>query len=66
MRAASAREDPNWITYLPALTLACNTKEHSATGVTPSLAFLGRELRLPVDLLLGLTHPDNRTVTEHV
>ena len=41
MRATSAREDPNWIAYLPALVLAHNTKEHSATGVTPSLAFLG-------------------------
>jgi deoxyuridine 5'-triphosphate nucleotidohydrolase len=66
MRAASTREDPNWITYLPALTLAHNTKEHSATGVTPSLAFLGRELRLPVDLLVGLPHQDQRSVHEHV
>ena len=66
MRAASAREDPTWITYLPALTLVHNTKEHSATGVTPSLAFLGRELRLPVDLLVGLPHQDHRSVHEHV
>ena len=29
MRAASAREDPNWFTYLPALSLAHNTKEHT-------------------------------------
>ena len=41
MRAASAREDSNWITYLPALTLAHNAKEYSANMVTPSLDFLG-------------------------
>jgi len=66
MRATSAREDPNWIAYLPALVLAHNTKEHSATGVTPSLAFLGRELRLPVYLLVELPYGDNRSIHEHV
>ena len=41
MRVASAREDSNWITYLPAPTLAHNAKEYSANMVTPSLDFLG-------------------------
>ena len=35
-----------------------------ATCLPPAL--LGRELRLPVDLLVGLPHQDHRPVNEHV
>ena len=52
LRVMLPREDKEWDKHLPAITLAFNTKVNQATGVTPSLAFLGREAKLPVDLIL--------------
>ena len=52
LRVMLPREDTQWDLHLPAITLAYNTKVCDATGVTPSLAFLGREAKLPIDLIL--------------
>ena len=52
LRVALPREDIDWDLHLSAITLAYNTKVNASTGVTPSLAFLGREAKLPVDLIL--------------
>ena len=66
MRTTTVREDPGWIAYLPALALAHNTKQHGSTGITPFLAFFGREARLPVDLLVALPREDGGTVHDKV
>ena len=47
-----AREDINWISKLGAIKLAYNSKVHRAIGVTPALAFLGRELKIPLSLVV--------------
>ena len=52
LRVMLPREDTEWDQHLPAITLAYNTKVCDATGVTPSLAFLGREAKLPIDLII--------------
>lgn len=52
LRVITARDDKEWEDHLAAITLAYNTKVNVATGVTPSLAFLGREAKLPVDMIL--------------
>jgi len=52
LRVITARDDKEWEDHLAAITLAYNTKVNAATGVTPSLAFLGREAKLPVDMIL--------------
>ena len=54
MRRYLERKTVQWAEVLPSLTLAYNSKQHTATGVTPFLAFYGREVRLPVDLMLAL------------
>ena len=54
LRVLLERKDVEWDRLLSAITLAYNTKVNSSTGVTPSLAFLGREAKLPVDLILGV------------
>ena len=46
------RDDKEWAQYLPAMTLAYNTKVHASTGVTPFYATFGREARLLADLVL--------------
>ena len=52
LRVLLPREDTEWDQHLAAITLAYNTKVNQSTGVTPSLAFLGREAKLPVDLVI--------------
>ena len=42
----------NWIEKLAAITLAHNTKVHASTGCTPSEAFLGRQAKLPLELIV--------------
>lgn len=41
----------NWDIYLPLLTAAYRSTIHPATGFSPNMMMLGREVRLPVDLL---------------
>ena len=66
MRTILDREDKDWSKALPSITLAYNSKVNSSTGVTPSLAFTGREIKIPVDLVVGVPHQEVRSVHEHV
>ena len=67
MRVMMDREDSQWYKHLPALVLAYNSKVNVSTGVTPYLAFLGREVRLPVDLMVKLPRTGNdKTIHENV
>ena len=43
----------NWDKVLPKVLWAYLVTEHSSTGFTPGRVFLGREARLPVDLMFG-------------
>ena len=42
----------DWDQYIPSILLAYRSAEHESTGYTPAQLMLGRELRLPLDLLL--------------
>ena len=44
-------QETDWHKSLPFFQLAYNSKVHTCTGVTPNLAFLGREASLPLDLM---------------
>ena len=66
MRTCMRREDTEWPRLLPALQLAFNSKVNVSTGVTPLLAFTGREVRLPVDLMVGLPPQQTKEVPEQV
>ena len=58
MRTLLDREDKQWDTKLSALMLTYNTKVNETTGVTPFLAFLGREAKMPIDLVLPSPDPE--------
>ena len=60
------RDDPGWERYLPMACMAYNSKVHSSTGQTPFLAWMGREARLPIDLVIPTPNQRFETVEEHV
>ena len=66
LRTFLDREDPSWEYYLPMATLAYNSKVHSATGQTPFLVWMGREARLPLDIIIPTPNQRFETVEEHV
>ena len=43
----------DWDEYLPYVGLAYRASEQATTGETPNMMMLGREVRLPVDLVVG-------------
>ena len=43
----------DWDYYIPYLMMALRSATHEATKCTPAMLQFGRELRLPIDLLLG-------------
>lgn len=48
-----------WDMHLPLLTAAYRTCVHDATGYTPNLLMLGREVNAPIDLMFGpIIDPD--------
>jgi len=50
----------DWDDKLPAVLAAYRASPHESTGFTPNRLFLGREVRMPLDLLLDLPE-DERT-----
>ncbi|KAL2102866.1 hypothetical protein ACEWY4_002034 [Coilia grayii] len=53
-----------WADQLPALLQAYNNTPHSSTGLAPFYVVFGRHARLPVDMALGLSGPQERCTTD--
>ena len=53
-----AENQRDWDKYLPLVLSAYRTSTHYSTGFSPALLFLGREPKLPVDLLMGYPPQD--------
>ena len=51
-RMWTARHNMDWAKQLSSLELAYNSKVNEATWLTPFLVFLGREAKLPADMIL--------------
>jgi len=60
----------NWDQWIPMFLLAYRSSKHESTGVTPAELYLGRDLRLPLDLLRGnlpeLQDQELQTVEEYI
>jgi dUTPase len=54
LRIYMDRDSTEWAAHLPTALFAYNSKVHSATGISPYFALMGREPRLPVDLMVRL------------
>jgi transposase InsO family protein len=52
----------NWPDHLPSVMAAYRASVHEATGYTPNYLILGREARLPIDLVFGVP-PDREGET---
>ena len=59
-------ERTRYLLPLPAIALAYNMKTCKTTGVTPFLAYFGREAKLPVDLVLRLANTEYASVPANV
>jgi hypothetical protein len=59
----------DWDERLPLVLAAYRTTPHSTTGFSPTRLFLGRDMRMPLDLVMGLTtevDPNILTVDDYV
>ena len=60
------RQD-DWVSALPNLLQAYNNSIHSTTGYAPTYLMFGRHIRMPTDLVLGVTaDQEEASVTEWV
>ena len=61
---AYAVERPKtWDEWLPMLTMAHRATPHESTGYSPNRVMFGREVTLPIDLMLGSTPEEEREET---
>ena len=58
LSAYAAENQKDWDVYVPLLMMAYRSSVHDTTKCTPSAMMLGREIRLPIDLALGI--PETR------
>ena len=49
----------NWDSLIPMVMMSYRSTTHSSTGFTPNFLTLGRELRSPLDIVLGTLNDDN-------
>ena len=66
LRTYMDREDVNWPRALPAIMMAYNSKVHSVTQVTPHFATYGKEMAIPVDLIIAPPEQEKRTMNQHL
>ncbi|XP_076660385.1 uncharacterized protein LOC143363724 [Halictus rubicundus] len=50
----------DWDEWIPTFLLAYRTSQHEVTRNTPAMVLMGRELRLPLDLLRGSNYASER------
>ena len=55
-----------WEQHLPTAVFAYNSKVHSSTGLSPYFALMGREPRIPLDLVMKLPEEGSLPLTDYV
>ena len=54
----------DWDEKLPFVLAAYRASPHESTGFSPNMLFLGRETRMPLDLIMGLPQEDQQRSTD--
>ena len=62
MVAMTTEEQENWDEHLPFLSMAYRATPQDSTGLTPNYLMFGRELSMPVDVMIGL--PEDQPMSE--
>jgi len=56
----------DWDEQLPLVLAAYRATPHESTGMTPNKLFLGHEVRMPIDVVMGLPPEEmNQPITAH-
>ena len=66
MTAYCENNQKRWDVYLPLLASAYRSSAHGSTGVTPNMLMLGREVDLPLSLVVGRPRDTEVTADEFV
>jgi len=65
--AAFCQDYKQWDRHLPLLTLAYRCTIHEVTGFTPNFVMIGREVVLPLDVMMGvIPEEEKRGVPQYV
>lgn len=59
-----SKNQKDWDIRIPLLMMTYRSSVHEATGISPSLSMLGREIRLPIDLVLGRPYDSENKETD--
>lgn len=60
------KNQKNWDELIPFLMLAYRSSVHESTGVSPNKMVFGRQVALPIDLVLGRTNPEKGNTSEYI
>ena len=61
MLAIAANQQPDWDDYLPYIAMAYRATPQASTGFSPNFLMFGRELAMPIDVMLPLQNEDRAT-----
>ena len=65
LSAFVAEHQNDWDEYLPLLMMAYRSAVHESTGYSTCKMIFGREINLPLDLVIGKPEIENENITNH-
>lgn len=65
LSAFVAEHQKDWDKYIPLLMMAYRSAVHESTGYSACKMIFGREINLPLDLVIGKPEIENENITNH-
>ena len=66
MEAIVTKEQENWDEHLPFISMAYRSTPHQTLGISPNYMLFGREIAMPVDVMLSTTPDEPVNHVEYV
>jgi hypothetical protein len=60
------KNQKNWDELVPLLMLAYRSSVHESIGISPNEMVFGRQVTLPIDLVLGRTDPERNDISDYI